>query len=253
MELNINRTLVFVDIETTGISIANDRIVEISMLKIYPDGKEEIKTFRINPTIPIPPKTSEIHGIYDEDVKNEPVFADLADEIALFLKDFDLAGYNSNKFDFPLLAEEFLRAKVDFDLKNRKFIDVQVIFHKMEQRTLIAAYKFYCNKDLTDAHSAKADVCATYEILKSQLNRYSKLENNIDFLNEFSSHSKNVDYSGRIIYNDEDVEVFNFGKHKGKPVKDIFKKEPGYYSWMMKGDFSLFTKKVITEIYRREL
>ncbi|MDD3568650.1 MAG: 3'-5' exonuclease [Bacteroidales bacterium] len=251
MEISIKNPLVFIDLETTGIDVVNDRIVEISALKIMPTGKQEIKTRRVNPTIPIPAEATAVHGISNDDVKDEPTFKEIAKSLAQFLEGCDLAGFNSNKFDFPLLAEEFLRADVDFDFRKRKFIDVQTIFHKMEKRTLEAAYKFYCNKDLVGAHSAEADTIATFEVLKAQLDRYPDLQNDIDFLAEFSTHKQNVDFAGRIVYDENGVEVFNFGKHKGKPVEDVFTMEPSYYSWMMNGDFPLYTKKVLTNIYLR--
>jgi DNA polymerase-3 subunit epsilon len=205
----------------------------------------------VNPEMPIPKQTSEIHGIYDEDVKDEPTFKALAKSLSNFIGNSDLAGYNSNKFDVPLLAEEFLRVGVDFEIENRSLVDVQNIFHKMEQRTLVAAYKFYCGKDLTNAHSAEADNTATYEVLEAQLEKYEALENNVKFLSEFSQRTKNVDLMGRIVYNDEGVEVFNFGKNKGVPVTEVLKKQPSYYSWMMDGDFPLYTKKVLTAIKLR--
>lgn len=251
MQLDLKNPIVFFDLETTGINIANDRIVEISILKIDTEGNEEIKTMRINPEMPIPKKTSEIHGIYDEDVADAPTFKEVARQLATFMEGCDLAGYNSNKFDIPLLAEEFIRAEVDFDMTKRKFIDVQTIFHKMEKRTLEAAYKFYCDKNLDDAHSAEADTRATYEVLKSQLDRYSDLKNDMEWLSKFSAHNKNADFAGRIIFNDKGVEVFNFGKNKGKPVAEVLENDPGYYSWMMNGDFPLFTKKVLTNIKLR--
>lgn len=251
MELNLRNSLAFIDLETTGINITTDRIVEISILKVDVSGGEDIITLKINPTIPIDPKSTEIHGITDEDVKDSPTFAEVAKSLVHTLEGCDIAGYNSNKFDIPILAEEFLRTNVDFDLKKRKVIDVQVIFHKMEQRTLSAAYKFYCNKVLEGAHSAEVDTIATYKILKAQLDRYSQLKNDVDYLSEFSSHSKNVDFAGRLVYDEDGKEVFNFGKHKGKTVEDVFKKEPSYYNWMMNNDFPLYTKKVLTSIKLR--
>lgn len=253
MNLNLKNPLIFFDLETTGTNVVSDRIVEISMIKVNPNGSEEQKTYRINPEMPIPKEASAVHGIYDDDVKDKPTFKQLAKQIANFFEGCDVAGYNSNRFDVPLLAEEFLRAEVDFDMKNRKFIDVQTIFHKMEQRTLVAAYKFYCNKDLTDAHSASADTMATYEVLKAQLDKYENLENDVEFLNKFSAQNKNVDFAGRIIYNDKDEEVFNFGKYKGQKVEDIFEKDKGYYSWILNSDFPLYTKKVLTNIKLRSL
>lgn len=251
MKLELKNPIVFFDLETTGINVASDRIVEISYLKIFPNGTEESKTYRVNPTIPIPKQSSEIHGIFDEDVKDEPTFAEIAKNIAKALEGSDLAGYNSNKFDIPLLAEEMLRAEVDIDFKKRKFVDVQVIFLKKEPRTLSAAYKFYCDKTLDNAHSAEADTRATYEILQSQLDKYTDLENDIDKLSEFSSHNKNVDFAGRIIFGEDGEEYFNFGKYKGKKVTDVFDKDPGYYGWMMNNDFPLFTKKILTNIKLR--
>ena len=251
MKLNLKNPLVFFDLETTGINVATDRIVEIAYLKIFPNGNEESKVIRVNPGMPIPAESTAIHGISDEDVKNEPKFNELAQTFANTFEGCDFAGYNSNKFDIPLLAEEFLRADVDFDLKKRKFIDVQVIFYKMEQRTLSAAYKFYCKKDLENAHSALADTKATYEILKSQLDVYSDLTNDVDYLSNFSSQNNNADLLGRIIYNEKGNEVFNFGKYKGKSVEEVLEKDPGYYGWMMNGDFPLYTKKVLTNIKLR--
>lgn len=253
MDLVLKNPVIFFDLETTGINVAADRIVELSFLKVDVNGNESSKTIRVNPGMPIPPKSTEIHGITDEDVKDAPQFSEIARSIAKDFEGCDLAGYNSNKFDIPLLAEEFLRADVDIDMKKRKFIDVQIIFMKMEPRTLTAAYKFYCDKSLENAHSAEADTRATYEILKSQLDYYDGLENNVSSLAEFSSHNKNADFAGRIVYDENDVEVFNFGKYKGKPVEEVLSQDPGYYSWMMKGDFPLYTKKVMTSIKLRAL
>ena len=250
MELNLKNPILFFDIESTGLNVATDRIVEISAVKVHPNGDTEIKTRRINPTIPISPEAKAVHGISNEDVKDCPTFKQIAKSLAQWMTGCDIAGYNSTKFDIPLLAEEFLRAEInDFDFRKRKLVDVQTIFHKMEQRTLSAAYKFYCQKDLENAHSAEADTLATYEILKAQLDRYPELKNDVAFLSEFSTKNKNADYAGRIVYNDKDVPVFNFGKHRGVPVKDVLAKEPSYYSWMMNGDFTLDTKKVLTEIH----
>lgn len=248
MKLNLKNPIIFFDLETTGINIASDRIVEISYLKVDLNGNETSRTLRINPGIPIPEKVTAIHGISDEDVKDAPTFNVVAKSLAKEFEGCDLAGYNSVRFDIPLLAEEFLRADVDIDLKRRKFVDVQVIFMKMEPRTLAAAYKFFLKKELTDAHSAEADTQATYEVLQAQLDHYPNLQNDIGKLAEFSAHNRNVDFAGRIIYNQEDVEVFNFGKYKGQPVKEILDKDPGYYGWMMNGDFPLYTKKVLTSI-----
>ena len=252
MKLKLKNPLIFFDLEATGMNIALDRIVEISYLKVYPDQREETKTFRVNPTIPIPPVTTAIHGICDEDIKDAPTFNELAKTLANNFEGCDFAGYNSNKFDLPLLAEEFLRANIDFDLKKRKFIDVQVIFYKKEQRTLSAAYQFYCKKDLINAHSAEADTRATYEVLQSQLDMYSDLQNDVNELSEYSAHSRTVDFVGRIVYNDKDEEVFNFGKYKGQTVVSVFAKDPSYYSWMMNGDFPLYTKNVLTAIKLRD-
>jgi DNA polymerase-3 subunit epsilon len=248
MNLKLSKPLAFFDLETTGLNIATDRIVEISVIKIMPNGDKEIKTKLINPTIPISAESVAIHGISDKNVKDKATFKEVANEINDFIEGCDLAGYNSNRFDIPLIAEEFLRAGIDFDIKNRNLVDVQNIFHKMEQRTLVAAYKFYCDKDLTDAHSAEADTIATYEILEAQIAKYEELTGDTDFLSEFSQMTKNVDLLGRFVYNDENVAVFNFGKHKGKAVTEVLQKEPGYYSWMMNGDFPLYTKKVLKDI-----
>jgi DNA polymerase-3 subunit epsilon len=238
-------------LETTGINIVKDRIVEISFVKVYPNGKEESKTRRINPGMPIPPESTAIHGISDEDVKDCPVFKEIARSLAAQIEGCDLAGFNSNRFDIPMLAEEFLRAGVDIELNRRKFVDVQTIFHKMEQRTLSAAYKFYCDKELENAHTAEADTKATYEILKAQLERYPDLKNDVAFLSEFSCFGNNVDFAGRMVYNDKGEEVINFGKYKGVLVAEVLQKDPGYYSWIMNGDFPLNTKKMLTEIKLR--
>ena len=251
MNLNLKNPLIIFDLETTGINIVNDRIVEISYLKIYPGGEEESRTIRINPTIPIPEKATEIHGIKDEDIKDAPTFQEVAQSIANDFEGCDFAGFNSNKFDLPLLAEEFIRADIDIDLIKRKFVDVQVIFHKKEQRTLEAAFKFYCNKDLLDAHSAEADSKATYEILKAQIDRYEDLPSEVDELSKFSSHNKNADFAGRIIFDENGKEMFNFGKYKGQLVEDVFKKDPAYYGWMMNNEFPLYTKKILTQIKLR--
>ncbi|HMM16260.1 DNA polymerase III PolC-type [anaerobic digester metagenome] len=254
MKLNLKNPLVFFDLETTGINITKDRIVEISLLKVHPNGKEEIRSRLINPEMPIPAQSTAIHGITDDDVKDSPTFKQVAKSLADMLEGCDLAGFNSSRFDVPMLSEEFLRAGVDFDMSKRKFVDVQIIFHKKEQRTLEAAYKFYCDKELQNAHSAEADTIATYEVLKSQLDRYPDLENDVAFLSkEYSSFNNNVDFAGRIIFDDKGVEVFNFGKHKGKPVAQVLRNEPSYYSWMMDGDFPLNTKQVLTKIRLREM
>ena len=300
MKLNLKNPIVFFDLETTGTNINTDRIVEICYLKVYPNGNEETKTMRINPEMHIPEQSSAIHGIYDADVADCPTFKEVAKEIARDIEGCDLAGFNSNRFDIPVLAEEFLRAGVDIDMMKRKFIDVQVIYHKLEQRTLSAAYKFYCGKNLEDAHTAEADTRATYEVLKSQLDRYpeelqndmaflaeyssfnknvdfagrivyddkgvevfnfgkykgmsvsEELQNDMAFLAEYSSFNKNVDFAGRIVYDDKGVEVFNFGKYKGMSVSEVLQKDPGYYSWILNGDFTLNTKNVLTKIRLRE-
>lgn len=261
MRLNLRNPIVFLDLETTGINIASDRIVEIALLKITPEGSEEEKLYRINPEMPIPENATRIHGISDSDVANEPTFKAVAKTIANFIEGCDLAGFNSNRFDIPLLAEEFLRSGIDIDLKKRKFVDVQAIFHKMEKRTLTAAYKLYCEKDLEDAHSAMVDTKATYEVLKAQLDRYQDAEfednhghksypikNDINALSEFSAYDRNVDFMGRIVYDENGVEVFNFGKNKGVSVEKVLRDQPGYYGWIMNGDFPLYTKKVLTAI-----
>ena len=253
MKLNLKNPLVFFDLETTGTNINSDRIVEICYLKVWPNGNEEAKTLRINPGMHIPEQASAVHGIYDEDVIDCPTFKDVAKNIAHDIEGCDLAGFNSNRFDIPVLAEEFLRAGIDIDLNRRKFVDVQVIYHKLEQRTLSAAYKYYCGKNLEDAHTAEADTRATYEVLKAQLDHYPEdLKNDIEFLSEYSNFNKNVDFAGRIIYNDKGEEVFNFGKYKGIAVTEVFHKDPGYYNWILQGDFTLNTKNVLTKIRLRE-
>ena len=248
MKINLVRPICFFDLETTGINISKDRIVEISVLKIFPNGNKESKTWLVNPKIPIPAEVSNIHGITDDMVVNEPSF----DSIGVHVKDMidkcDLGGFNSNKFDIPLLAEEFLRNEIDFNLENVKCIDVQNIFHKMEKRTLGAAYKFYCQKDLIDAHSSKADTLATFEVLEAQIEKYSELENNVDFLSDFSSRNKSVDLAGFIIYNKDNIPCFSFGKHKGKTVDFIIENEPGYLGWILNSDFPMHTKKILTKL-----
>lgn len=252
MKLQLTRPLCFFDLETTGINVASDRIIEISILKLHPHGGKDVYTRRINPEMPISAEASQITGITNEDVKDCPTFKDLSQEILHFIGDADLAGYNSNKFDIPVLVEEFLRVDIDLQIEGRKLVDVQNIFHKMEQRTLAAAYRFYCSKELENAHSAEADITATAEVLEAQLERYPDLKPDVDFLHEFSqSKFKPVDFLGRVVWNEYDEEVFNFGKHKGKKVTDVFTFEPSYYSWMMNGDFPLYTKKVITDIWNK--
>jgi DNA polymerase-3 subunit epsilon len=251
LELKLKRPIVFIDLETTGINVSSDRIVEISALKISPNGKEQWMTTLVNPEMPIPAKVTAIHGISDSDVTGAPTFREIAKNVATFLEGCDLAGYNAMKFDIPVLAEEFLRTNVDFNFRKRKYVDVQIIFYKKEQRTLAAAYQFYCNRELENAHSANADAAATYEVLKAQLDTYPDLENDIEKLSEFSAFNNNVDFAGRIILDENGIETFNFGKHKGRAVEEVFREEPAYYSWMMNGDFPLYTKKILTEIKLR--
>lgn len=262
MKLNLNKPLCFFDLETTGLNVGKDKIVDICILKINPDQTKETFQTLINPEMPIPAEATSIHHITDDDVKNQPTFKDLAHKIKQFIGNGDLAGYNSNKFDVPLLVEEFLRCNVDFDIKNRRVIDVQNIFHKMEQRTLNAASQFYLGKEIENAHSALADTEATFEIFKAQIQKYEGIPfkdkqgrisqpivNDMEALSNFSNMFNAVDFSGHIVLNEKKEAVLNFGKHKGKPVKDVFMKEPNYYSWMMNSDFPLYTKKVITELY----
>ncbi|CEN46136.1 putative Conserved DNA-directed DNA polymerase [Capnocytophaga canis] len=252
MKLKLSKPICFFDLETTGTDITKDRIVEISILKVFPNGNKESKTWLVNPTVPIPKEASDIHGITDERVANEPTFKELAKTIHNMIKDSDLAGFNSDRFDIPLLAEEMLRAEIDFDLGNRVTVDVQTIFHKMEQRTLSAAYKFYCDKILDDAHSAEADTNATYEIFKSQLERYDNLGTDIKKISEFTTRKQSVDFAGFIVMNDKNEEIFSFGKHKGRRVEDILAEEPGYFGWILNADFPLYTKKVLTAIKLRK-
>lgn len=253
MELKLNRPICFFDLETTGTDITRDRIVEIAILKVYPNGNEESRRWLVNPTIPIPASTSAIHGITDEKVANEPTFAELAPQVYQIIKDADLAGYNSDRFDIPLLAEEMLRAGIDFDMKNKESVDVQTIFHKKEQRTLSAAYKFYCDKSLENAHSAEADTTATYEVLKAQLDRYPDLENDIKALSAFTTRKKTADFAGFIALNKDNQEVFTFGKYKGKLVEEVLEQDAGYFGWIQNADFPLYTKKVLTGIKLRKL
>ena len=264
MKLKLKRPLAFFDLEATGINVGADRIVEIAILKAMPDETEVIKTMRINPEMPIPLASSLIHGIYDEDIANEPTFKAVAKEIADFIGGADLAGFNSNKYDIPMLLEEFLRSGIDFDMAGRKFVDVQNIFHQMEQRTLKAAYKFYCGAEIINAHSAEADIKATYEVLLAQLDRYkdtvfedkqgnvsTPVINDVEALHQFTNLHNPVDFAGRMVYNENGEEVINFGKHKGKTVEHIFDTEPSYYAWMKQGDFPLYTKKKLDEIWTR--
>lgn len=248
MNLNLKRPIVFFDLETTGLNITKDKIVEISYIKVYPNGTEEQKTLRINPGMPIPKESTEVHRITDADVANCPRFNQVAKELAAVFEGSDIAGFNSNRFDIPMLQEEFLHAGVSFDFTKRKFVDVQTIFHKMEQRNLTAAYRFYCGKELENSHSANADTRATYEVLKSQLDRYPSLQNDVDYLAAFSTQNKNVDLAGRFVYNEKNEVVFNFGKYKGRRVKEVLKVDSGYYGWMMNGDFPQDTKNVLTKI-----
>ncbi len=264
MLLKLKNPAVFLDLETTGIDIVKDRIVEVAFLKIHLDGRKEELLQRINPEIPISEEATRIHGITNNDVASEPTFKTVAKKLAKFIEGCDLGGFNSNRFDIPLLAEEFLRADVDIDLKKRKFIDVQAIFHKMEKRTLAAAYLFYCKKPLIDAHSALADTRATYEVLQAQLETYQGVEytdnkgktcipvvNDVEKLSEFSAYDRNADFAGRIVYNEKGIEVFNFGKNKGLPVEKVLQEQPGYFGWIMNGDFPLYTKRVLTQIKLR--
>lgn len=246
--LKLHKPLCFFDLETTGINVAKDRIVEISILKVFPNGNKESKTIRVNPEIPISAEATSVHGISNEDVANEPTFGEIAPQIWEMMKDSDLAGYNSNRFDIPLLVEEFIRNNIEFDLKNHRFVDVQVIFFKKEPRDLSSAYKFYCDKILENAHSAKADVEATYEIFKAQIKKYDDLENDIRFLSEFTTQKRTADLAGFIGYDNDGDEIFNFGKHKGKKVIDVFEKDLGYYSWIQNADFPGYTKKILTQI-----
>lgn len=253
MKLSLTRPICFFDLETTGTNVAKDRIVEISVLKVYPNGNKESKTWLVNPEMPIPKESSDIHGITDDKVVNEPTFKELSKGIYTLIKDSDLAGFNSDRFDIPLLAEEMLRAEIDFDMKNRLSVDVQTIFHKMEKRTLAAAYKFYCKKELDNAHSAEADTLATYEVLESQLERYNELEDNVKFLSEFTTRKLCADFAGFIIFDEDGDEAFSFGKHKGKKVEMVLEEEPGYSGWILNADFPLYTKKVLTGIKLRKL
>jgi len=251
MELKLKKPIIFFDLETTGINIAKDRIVEISILKVLPNGNKESKTWLVNPEMEIPKEASDIHGITNEKVVTEPTFNELASEISKMIEGCDLAGFNSNRFDIPLLAEEMLRAEVDFNMNDRVAIDVQVIFHKKEERTLSAGYQFYCGKSLENAHSAEADTNATYEILKAQLDKYDDLENNVKFLNEYSTFKKRADFAGFILFDDDGEEIFTFGKYKNHKVKDVLKKDKGYFSWIQNADFPLYTKKVLAEIKKK--
>lgn len=253
MKIKLSKPICFFDLETTGINISKDRIVEISILKVYPNSNKESRTWLVNPEISIPSEISKIHGITNEMVINEPNFKLIGSQVKEMINNCDLGGFNSNKFDIPLLAEEFLRSNIDFDLEKIKCIDVQNIFHKMEKRTLGAAYKFYCKKDLIDAHSSKADTLATYEVLEAQIEKYSELENNVTFLSEFSSRNRTVDLAGFIIYDQNNVPCFSFGKHKGKSVDFIIDNEPGYFGWILNSDFPMYTKKILTKLRLNKL
>ncbi|MBR3564981.1 MAG: 3'-5' exonuclease [Paludibacteraceae bacterium] len=251
MNLQLTRPIIFFDLETTGLNIITDHIVEFAYIKVYPDGKEESNVIRINPEMPIPPQSTAVHHITDADVASCPVFKQVAPQIIEIFENCDVAGYNSNHFDVPMLVEQLSQAGFDFEPHKRKYIDVQTIFHKLEQRNLSAAYRFYCNRELTDAHSANADTQATYEVLKAQLERYPQLQNNVDYLSDFSSQNNKVDLAGKIIRDEQGQERFAFGKHKDKLVEEVFEQEPSYYAWMMNGQFAADTKNVITEIYNR--
>ena len=253
MELNLNKPICFFDLETTGIDVAKDRIVEISILKIFPNGNKESKTWLVNPEMTIPPQVIAVHGITNEKVANEPTFSVLAPTVYNMIKDSDLGGYNSDRFDIPLLAEELLRAGIDFDMKNRVSVDIQTIFHKKEERTLGAAYKFYCGETLENAHSAEADTMATYEILKSQYDRYDDLPQDMKSLSEYTTRKKTADFAGFIIIDKDGDEAFSFGKHKGVKVDKVLETEPGYFSWIQNAEFPLYTKKVLTAIKLRKL
>jgi len=252
MNLQLTRPIAFIDLETTGINISTDRIVEIAIVKISPDGSKLVKRKIINPTIPIPQGATDVHGITNEMVKDAPTFKQASNEIKQFIEGCDIGGYNSNRFDIPMLVEEFLRCELNIDIENRKLVDVQKVYHLMEQRTLSAAYKFYCQKDLEGAHGAEVDATATYEVLEAQIVKYSQIGNTIESIIKFTGEEQIVDFSRRFIM-ENGVEVFNFGKHKGKPVTRVLKEEPQYYDWMMKGDFALHTKLKITEILNRTL
>ncbi|GAB7257317.1 3'-5' exonuclease [uncultured Polaribacter sp.] len=251
MNLNLTKPIVFFDLETTGVNIATDRIVEIAILKVFPNGNKESKTWLVNPEVEIPQSSIDVHGITNEKIANEPTFKELATEVNAMIEGCDLAGFNSNRFDIPLLAEELMRAGIDFDMQDRKAIDVQVIFHKKEQRTLSAGYQFYCGRELEGAHGAEADTNATYEILLAQLDKYDDIENTVDALSEFSTHGERADFAGFILMNDKKQEIFSFGKYKGRTVEEVFKENPGYNNWMQNADFPLYTKKVLRQIKER--
>jgi len=252
MPLSLTRPICFIDLETTGINVSTDRIVEIAIVKIGVDGTKQVKRRLVNPEMPIPKDSSEVHGITDEMVKDAPTFKALANEIKQFMEGADIGGYNSNRFDVPMLNEEFLRAGISADIESRKLLDVQKVFHKMEQRTLSAAYQFYCHKTLEDAHTAEADATATWEVLEAQIERYPQIGNTVESIVKFTGDEEIVDFARRLIY-ENGVIVFNFGKHKGKSVVQVLKEEPQYYDWMMKGDFALHTKQKLTEILNKSI
>lgn len=250
MRLQLTRPLAFIDLETTGVNLATDRIIEIAIVKLMPDGSTVVKRKLINPQIPIPQATTDIHGITDEMVKDAPTFKQVANEVRQFLDNCDLAGYNSHRLDFPLLVEEFLKAGLNFDISDKNLLDVQKVYHMMEPRTLGAAYKFYCEKQLENAHAAEADAQATMEILQAQVEKYEQLGNSVDSIIKFTGKEEIVDFARRFVM-DNGVEVVNFGKHKGRPLVDVLKSEPQYYDWMMKGEFPLHTKQKLTEIFNK--
>ena len=252
MQLQLTNPICFLDLETTGINVSLDRIVEIAIIKIMPDGSKQIKRKLVNPEMPIPKAASDVHGITDEMVKDAPSFKQIANEIKQFIEGADLAGYNSNRFDIPMLNEEFLRAGIAIDMLSRKLLDVQKVFHMMEQRTLSAAYKFYCDKNLEDAHTAEADAMATFEVLEAQVVKYPQIGNTVESIVKFTGEDEIIDFARRLVY-EKGVAVFNFGKHKGKPVIQVLKEEPQYYDWMMKGDFALHTKQKLTEILNKSI
>lgn len=251
MKLNLKKPIIFFDLETTGLNFTQDRIVEISLIKVAQNGEETHKTWRVNPEMPIPAESSAIHHITDDDVKNERTFKEIAKELAEIFRGCDLAGFNSNRFDIPMLDQEFRKAGVAIDLKRARFVDVQTIFHKKEPRNLVAAYRYYCGKELDGAHSANCDTLATYEVLLAQLDKYPDLPNDVEKLAEFSSQNRNVDFMGRLIYDDKNREVINFGKHKGKIAEEVLRREPAFYDWVMHGDFTEDTKNCFTQIKLR--
>jgi DNA polymerase-3 subunit epsilon len=252
MSLELTQPICFIDLETTGINVSTDRIVEIAIVKIGIDGSKQVKRRLVNPEMPIPKASSDVHGISDEMVKDAPTFKAIANEIKQFMEGADIGGYNSNRFDVPMLNEEFLRAGINVDMESRKLLDVQKVFHMMEQRTLSAAYQFYCHKTLEDAHSAEADATATWEILEAQIERYPQIGKTVETIVKFTGEDQIIDFARRLVY-ENGIAVFNFGKHKGKPVIQVLKEEPQYYDWMMKGDFALHTKQKLTEILNKSI